>query len=104
MTKKELGTFVYDKRIELNLSQSQLAEKIDKRRQAVFEVEKDLVDFRVSVLIDLLAALGYKLSVVPVVSEVYAFDFSKIPVPETEPQTFTKKKKTNEKDRRRTGK
>jgi DNA-binding XRE family transcriptional regulator len=104
MTKKEMAKFVFDKRNELNLSQIQLAEKIGKRRQAIFEVEKDLVDFRVSVLIDLAAALGFTLSFVPIVKEEYGFDFTKISAPEIEPQTFTKKKKTNEKDRRRTGK
>jgi DNA-binding XRE family transcriptional regulator len=104
MTKKELTQFVFDKRNEQSLSQLELAEKIGRRRQAVFEVEKNLVDFRVSVLIELVTALGFKLSLVPINEETFAFDFTKISAPETEPQTLTKKKKTNEKDRRRTGK
>jgi DNA-binding XRE family transcriptional regulator len=103
MTKKEIGQFVLDKRNELNLSQSKLADKIGMRRQAIFEIETDRVDFRLTVLLDILGALGYQLSISPIGEETFAYDFSKISAPEIEPQTFTKKKKTNEKSNRRTG-
>lgn len=101
MNKKQLGEFIRSKRIECNLSQAKLADKIGRRRQAVFEIEADKVDFGILILLDILKSLGYCIEVVPI-EKSCMFDFSKIDPLPIIPQTFKKQKtKRHEKSNRR---
>lgn len=101
MNKQEICQFVYSTRTKKELSQARLATEIGKRRQAVFEIEKNLVDFGIGVLLDVVHALGYKIEIVPIKETV--FDFSKVkPAHPDEPVgPFPKAKtKKNEKSNR----
>jgi len=103
MKKEEICQFVNSTRLKQELSQSDLAGLINKRRQAVFEIEKNMVDFRIGVLLDVVAALGYSLEIVPLKTDTI-FDFKKIKAakPDQPIGTFKKsKQKTNEKSNRR---
>jgi DNA-binding XRE family transcriptional regulator len=97
MKKEEICQFVYDNRIKQNLSQSDLADLISKRRQAVFEIEKNMVDFRIDTLLSIVDALGFTLQIVPLKSET-VFDFKKIKSAQPEqPVGPFKKAKTKKK-------
>ena len=97
MKKEEICQFVYDNRIKQKLSQSDLADLISKRRQAVFEIEKNMVDFRIGVFLDIIGALGFTLEIVPIKSDTI-FDFKKIkPALPEQPIGPFKKAKTKKK-------
>lgn len=101
MNKEEICQFVFSTRTKQNLSQAGLAGKIKKRRQAVFEIEKNMVDFRIGVLLDVVHELGFKIEIVPI--KETTFDFSKVkPAQPDEPVGPFKKAKTqkNEKGNR----
>ena len=94
MTKEEICQFIHSTRLKQNLSQSDLAGLINKRRQAVLEIEKNVVDFRIGVLMEVAGALGYSLEIVPLKTEVI-FDFKKIkPAQPDQPVGPFKKAKT----------
>jgi DNA-binding XRE family transcriptional regulator len=97
MNKEEICHFVNTIRLKQQVSQSDLAHKIGKRRQAIFEIENNLVDFRISAFIDMVEALGYKLELMPIKSEI-VFDFSKIkPAQPDQPVGPFKKRKSKKK-------
>jgi DNA-binding XRE family transcriptional regulator len=101
MNKEEICQFVFSTRTKKGLSQAGLANEIKKRRQAVFEIEKNMVDFRIGVLLDVVHALGYKIDIVPI--NATPFDFTKVkPAQPDEPVGPFKKAKTkkNEKSTR----
>lgn len=110
MTKKQLGEFIRSQRELQQVSQQELSTKIKRRRQAVYEIEENRVDFRVSVLLDMLGALGYVVNLIPLPSKklrpvvTVGIDFSKIAAakPDQSIGPFKKKNKNNEKSNRRT--
>jgi transcriptional regulator with XRE-family HTH domain len=101
MIKKQLGEFVRSERVKQNLSQQAFSDKIKRRRQAAREVENDLVDYRFSVLVDMLGALGFELTVTPI--KKVGFDFSKVEPakPDQIIGPFKKQIKKHEKNHRR---
>jgi len=99
MTKKQLGEFVRSERVKQDLSQQAFSDKLKRRRQAIREVENDLVDYRFSVLVEMLGVLGFELSASPI--KKVGFDFSKINSAEPDQiiGPFKKKIKKHEKNR-----
>ena len=93
MTRKQLAEFILRKRSELGLSQKDIAQRIGKLRQAIFEIENDLVDFKISTLLDIISALGYEITIVERKTE-HKYDFSKI---KPSPSEKFKKSKTKRK-------
>jgi transcriptional regulator with XRE-family HTH domain len=95
MNSKQLGEFVKEERLRQQMTQKDLADKLQrKRRQAVIEVEQDQCDYGISVLIGILAALGYELVPHRIgLQPLTSFDFSKIESA-TEPLEIPKKKRT----------
>lgn len=61
MTRKQLGEFIKQQRILQNMSQKDLSEKIDCRRQLVIEVEANQYDTGIGIYIKMLEALGFQL-------------------------------------------
>jgi DNA-binding XRE family transcriptional regulator len=97
MTKEEICQFVCASRTKQNLSQSDLANLIGKRRQAIFEIEKNMVDFRIASFLNVIEALGYTLEIVPINKETI-FDFKNIkPARPEQPIGPFKKTKTKKK-------
>lgn len=91
MTKEQLGEFVKQQRLLQNVTQSELAEKIGFRRQAIIEIENCQSDYGISVILRVLNALGYKL--VPTVTSTE--------LPKYKPNTvlhFSKIESATEKD------
>lgn len=66
MNKEQLGTFVKDKRIELGLTQTQLADKTNISYQRIIEIEKNRRSYSVEVLFQVLHAIGFKVSLIPI--------------------------------------
>jgi DNA-binding XRE family transcriptional regulator len=93
MTRKQLAQFVLRKRNELGLSQKELANRIGRLRQSIFEIENDLLDFKISTLLDIISVLGYDVTLIEKESE-YKYDFSKI---KPSPSEKFKKSKTKRK-------
>ncbi len=77
MNKTEICQFVLSTRLKQDLSQSQLAYSIRKRRQAIIEIEKGIVDFRIATFLSVVDALGCEIKIVPK-DQSHIFDFSKI--------------------------
>lgn len=65
MNKEQIGKFIREKRTELNLSQSQLAEMANLSYRRVLDIEKDHRNYSIEVVIDLLGSLGYDLTIAP---------------------------------------
>lgn len=83
MDKNDIGAFLNNIRVEKNLSQQQLAELAGfTRRQQIMEIEQAKTEYGVTVLVKTLEALGYVLSIIPIVTKETAitkqeFDFIK---------------------------
>jgi DNA-binding XRE family transcriptional regulator len=99
MTRKQLAEFILRKRNEIGLSQKELAKRIGRLRQAIFEIENDLVDFKISTVLDIISVLGYDITLIEKKSD-HKYDFSKIKPSLSESFHKTKKIK-NEKSNRR---
>lgn len=101
MTRKQLGEFVKAQRMLQNLTQKELADKLKCRRQVVIEIENDQCDYGISVILNVLDALGFVLmptispKQIPKLSLSSLLDFSKIEVAkeEDDPNLQDKKKK-----------
>jgi DNA-binding XRE family transcriptional regulator len=92
MTRKDIAEFVLKNRTEEGLSQKGLAIKVGRLRQAIFEIENNLVDFKISTFLDIVDILGFEINIVPKVKEV-KYDFGKIKPCPSEP--FKKSKTKN---------
>lgn len=68
MNRNDIGKFIRDKRIERGLSQTQLAEKVNLSYRGVLDIEKSKRGFNVDTILDILGALGYEMSFVPIQS------------------------------------
>jgi transcriptional regulator with XRE-family HTH domain len=96
MNRKQFGEFIKAQRMAQNMTQGELAEKANiSRRQAIMEAEKDMCDYGINALVNILAALGFELLIRPLTRvSGGALDFSKIQ--SAEPQddpNFEKPKK-----------
>jgi transcriptional regulator with XRE-family HTH domain len=63
MNKEQIGKFIREKRIELNLSQTQLAEMANVSYRRVLDIELNKRNFSIDVGIDILGALGCDLTI-----------------------------------------
>lgn len=91
MTKAEICQFVLSTRSKQELSQSQLAMLVNKRRQAIIEIEKGIVDFRIGTLLSVLDMLDCEIEIIP--KKSISFDFSKVKPAHEQHGPFSKTKK-----------
>lgn len=61
MTKQQIGDFIKKERIAQNLTQRELADKIEYRRQVLIEIENSQCDYGIGIVIKIIEALGYQL-------------------------------------------
>lgn len=66
MNKNDIGKFIRDKRIERGLSQTTLAVKAKLSYRRILDIEKDHRNYSIDVVIDIMSALGYEMSFVPI--------------------------------------
>lgn len=65
MNRDQLGKFIREKRTELKLSQSQLAEKANISYRRVLDIEKNNRNASFDVVNELLGSMGYDLTITP---------------------------------------
>jgi ribosome-binding protein aMBF1 (putative translation factor) len=58
-TKRELGMFILEKRLELGLSQRELADRVGTSQNRIYLIESGQVDVRLATLQRLAEALGF---------------------------------------------
>lgn len=68
MNREQIGAYVKDKRIAMNLTQTQLATEADVGYQRILEIEKVRRSYSVEVLMQVLSALGCELNIAPIES------------------------------------
>jgi DNA-binding XRE family transcriptional regulator len=61
MQKIKVGEFIKVTRRQLGLSQEELAKRVNRRRQAIIEIEKNKCETSYSLVEDVLNCLGYEL-------------------------------------------
>lgn len=93
MNRDQLGKFIRDKRTELKLSQTQLAEKANISYRRVLDIEKNNRNASFDVVNDLLGSMGYDLVITPRESIVIAgmkYNFKYVRPIEDKEQLFKK--------------
>ena len=95
MTKELIGKFIRDKRSELKLTQTELAEKAKISYRCVLDIELNKRNYSIDVAIDLLASLGYDLIIAPrasIIIEGMKYNFKLIrPAEDEETKNLFKK-------------
>lgn len=91
MTRKQIAEFILRIRTEEGLSQQLLAKRTGRLRQAIFEIENNLVDFKISTFLDIIDVLGFEIQIIHKQSSI-KYDFSKIKPSPVESRQFKKSK------------